>query len=265
MFYLTTNIAALIIYLSAAGYLLTLLVKYQSLQQQWLFFLLSCATVLHGIGIYYQVVTPIGVDLTIVKAISLVIFSINSIVLISSLRKPLHSLFILLLPLSVIGVTLATFFHQHSSLIAPLNFGIGAHVILSIIAYSILAITSLQALLLYWQHNRLKKRQLTEIIKHLPPLQTMETLMFELLLVGVILLSGSVLLGALYIDDMFAQHLAHKTILSIIAWTIFSLLLWGRYQWGWRGNKAIHWTLSGYCILMLAYFGSKLVLEVILA
>jgi ABC-type uncharacterized transport system permease subunit len=63
---------------------------------------------------------------------------------------------------------------------------------------------------------------------------------------------------------MFAQHLVHKTVLSVVAWLVFGGLLLGRRFWGWRGRKAIAWTLSGFAILILAYFGSKLVLELIL-
>ena len=92
----------------------------------------------------------------------------------------------------------------------------------------------------------------------------MESLLFGFLWAGWILLSLSLLSGALFLDDLLAQHLAHKTILSSFAWVVFAVLLWGRHQLGWRGHKAIRWTLAGFCLLMLAYFGSKLVREFIL-
>ncbi len=194
--------------------------------------------------------------------------SINTIVILSSLRKPLHNLFIVLTPLSVLLVTLSLLsFIEHGYQHATLNnlsSGLGIHVLLSITAYSLLSIAVVQALLLHWQNTQLKQRKTSGFIRHLPPLQTMELLMFELLWVGVILLACGIIWGAFYIDDMFAQHLAHKTILSIIAWVIFAMLLWGRSRWGWRGNHAVKWILGGFCVLMLAYFGSKLVLEVIL-
>jgi ABC-type uncharacterized transport system permease subunit len=63
---------------------------------------------------------------------------------------------------------------------------------------------------------------------------------------------------------MFAQHLVHKTVLSVMAWLVFGGLLLGRRVWGWRGQKAIRWTLSGFLLLILAYFGSKFVLELLL-
>jgi len=80
----------------------------------------------------------------------------------------------------------------------------------------------------------------------------------------VILLTLSLLSGFYYLDDMFAQHVAHKTILSIIAWIIFTALLIGRWRYGWRGKTAVRWTLSGFLVLMLAFFGTKFVQEFIL-
>jgi ABC-type uncharacterized transport system permease subunit len=77
-------------------------------------------------------------------------------------------------------------------------------------------------------------------------------------------LSASLLTGFLYLEDIFAQHLVHKTVLSIIGWVLLAILLFGRFRFGWRGKTAIRWTLSAFAFLMLAYFGSKLVLEFIL-
>ena len=68
----------------------------------------------------------------------------------------------------------------------------------------------------------------------------------------------------IFLEDIFAQHLVHKTVLSLVAWCIFAILLWGRHVLGWRGNTAVKLTLAGFVVLMLAFFGSKLVLEVIL-
>ena len=92
----------------------------------------------------------------------------------------------------------------------------------------------------------------------------METLLFELIWVGLALLTLAIGSGIIYLDDIFAQHLVHKSTLSIAAWLIFAMLLWGRHQWGWRSQTAVRWTLGGFATLMLGYFGSKLVLELIL-
>ena len=65
-------------------------------------------------------------------------------------------------------------------------------------------------------------------------------------------------------EDFFGQHLSHKTVLSTISWIVFGILLWGRHQLGWRGKTANRWIITGFTFLLLAYFGSKFVLEIIL-
>jgi ABC-type uncharacterized transport system permease subunit len=92
----------------------------------------------------------------------------------------------------------------------------------------------------------------------------MEYLLFQMLTTGIVFLTLSLASGLLFIEDLFAQHLVHKTVLSILAWIIFTGLLIGRSRYGWRGQTAIRWTLIGFALLLLAYFGSKLVLELIL-
>ena len=88
--------------------------------------------------------------------------------------------------------------------------------------------------------------------------------MFQMLTLGFFLQTLSLITGMLFLHNMFAQHLAHKIILSVVAWLVYAILLWGRWRHGWRGKTAIRWTLSGFVSLLLAYFGSKLVLEFIL-
>ena len=92
----------------------------------------------------------------------------------------------------------------------------------------------------------------------------LEELLVHLIRVGFAVLTFSLVTGLVFIEDLFGQHLAHKTILSIFAWLIFALLLWGRWKRGWRGQVAVRMTLAGIAVLLLSYFGSKLVLEVIL-
>ena len=98
----------------------------------------------------------------------------------------------------------------------------------------------------------------------MPALQTQESLLFQSLGLGFFLLSLSLVSGVMFVDDLLAQHLAHKTILSIATWLVFAVLLWGRWRHGWRGRTATRWTLWGFALLALAYFGSKVVLEMVL-
>ena len=98
-----------------------------------------------------------------------------------------------------------------------------------------------------------------------PPLQTMEEFLFELIWAGEALLTLSLISGFLFYEDLFDQKLLHKVTLSIVAWGVYGILLWGRHSRGWRGIKAISWSLVGFSAILMGYIGSKIVLEFILA
>ncbi len=222
------------------------------------------ALLFHGGSLFVQMHHDIGMQLDFFNAASLITFAVITITLLACLRIPVENLLLFLFPLGCITVLLAEFMPVGT--IDPINEapGIIAHILLSIIAYGMLTIAVFQALLVSMQDYQLKHKHPSGLTKNFPPLQTMESLLFGFLWAGWIMLSLSLLSGALFIDDLFAQHLVHKTILSCFAWIVFAVLLWGRHQLGWRGHKAIRWTLAGFCLLMLAYFGSKLVREFIL-
>ena len=113
------------------------------------------------------------------------------------------------------------------------------------------------------QDRALRARKTAGWTRILPPLETMENVLFLTIHVGFLVLTLALFSGLFFVEDLFAQHLAHKAILSIIAWAVFGILLLGRWQFGWRGRKAVRWVLAGYVVLLLAYFGSRLVLELI--
>lgn len=218
----------------------------------------------HGGSLFIQMHNTAGLSLDFFNAASLIAYEVILLTLLACYRIPVENLLLLLFPLGGLTVLLAQF--VPSGTVQPIDEepGILAHILLSIMAYGLLTIAVFQALLLSLQDHQLKHKHPTGLIKNFPPLQTMESLLFGFLWAGWGLLSLSLLSGWLFVDNLFAQHLAHKTILSCFAWGVFGLLLWGRYRLGWRGHKALRWTLAGFCLLMLAYFGSKLVREFIL-
>ncbi len=138
------------------------------------------------------------------------------------------------------------------------------HVFLSLLSYAVLALAAAQAALVSIQRHFLHRHKPGGFMRALPPLDTTEELLFTLLTAGFCLLSLSLVSGFFFLENMFHQHLVHKTVLSCIAWAIFGFLLFGRWKFGWRGKKAVYLTLAGFAMLILAYFGSKLVLEVVL-
>ncbi|MDD2222085.1 MAG: cytochrome c biogenesis protein CcsA [Pseudomonas sp.] len=218
----------------------------------------------HGIHLFTLLLSEQGLFLSLFNASSLIAFSIIGLVLLCLTRIAVHILLLPLLSLGAATVVCAQFLPQGN--LQPINEapGILAHILFSILAYGMITIAVFQSMILLIQDQQLRKRPVSTLIKHFPPLQSMESLLFGFLWAGWLLLSLSLVTGWMFLDNLFAQHLVHKTLLSCIAWLVFGILLWGRHQLGWRGHKAIRWTIAGFFLLMLAYFGSKLVREFIL-
>jgi ABC-type uncharacterized transport system permease subunit len=205
-----------------------------------------------------------GFNFSFFSAASLVSLLVVLLLLLAITRMSVEKLGIALFPIAAIMLALEMMVPVKSQLLQSLSWQMNIHILTSIIAFSLLMIAAFQAILLALQDRQLRSHNPLSLIQSLPPLQTMESLLFQMLTTGIIFLSVSLLSGFLFIEDLFAQHLVHKTVLAILAWVIFSGLLTGRVLYGWRGQTAIHWTLFGFISLLLAYFGSKLVLEVIL-
>ena len=140
------------------------------------------------------------------------------------------------------------------------------HLVISLLAYSLFTIASLQALLMATLEKRLHGGRLPSFLQSLPPLLTMELLLFRIIALGFFLLTLTLGSGMLFSEELFGQPLkfTHKVVFGILAWCIFAALLAGRRVYGWRGRLALRWTLAGFVALLLAYIGSKFVLEVIL-
>lgn len=251
-------------YTVAWAYLINLLLRKRSVAASNVLMVIGAGLVAHAIAVYFSLIRADGVELGFFKVAPLFFFVINLLVLLSSLRKPLHNLFIFLMPLSILALIVSEYFDSPLTMGAGLKAGIVAHILLSILAYSLLTIASIQALLLAYQNKQLKAKHFHGVMGIMPPLQTMETLLFDIVRVGFLFLTLSILTGVIYIEDILAQKLSHKTVFSILSWIVYAVLLAGHQIYGWRGASAIRWVLGGFVALMLAYFGSKLVIEVIL-
>ncbi|MEA5444650.1 cytochrome c biogenesis protein CcsA [Gammaproteobacteria bacterium AB-CW1] len=220
---------------------------------------------LHLLSLWGQVVTPEGLSLGLPNIVSLIGWVVTVVILLSALRQRVLNLSIPLLPLgafcAVLGALpldgLPTLVDSPSAILV-------SHIFLSIASYSLLSVAAVLALVLSFQESRLRGRHPGGVLRILPPLEITERLLFQLILIGFVGLTLALFTGLLFVDNLLAQHLAHKTILSTAAWLLFGILLWGRYQFGWRGRIAIRWTLSAFVLLALAYFGSRIVLELVL-
>lgn len=143
---------------------------------------------------------------------------------------------------------------------------IAAHIVLSTLAYALVTIAAALATALTMLDRRLRSRRPLGWLAFLPSVEALEAGTFQALAAGFAVLTLALFSGFVFVEDLFsnAQHLLHKTVLSCLAWVVFAVLLFGRWRFGWRGRTATNWTLSGFALLGLAYFGSKIVLESIL-
>ncbi|WP_126455786.1 cytochrome C assembly family protein [Sulfuriflexus mobilis] len=223
------------------------------------------AVILHGGLVYNTIFTEAGLNLGFYSAASLIMSLVALLMLLAAITQPIENLGIVVLPLAAISLLLDQFLSSQHILASNTTQNIEIHIILSLLAYSLLSIAAVQAVLLAVQDYQLRHKHPGGFMRALPPMRVMESLLFQIIGVGFFLLSLALLSGIIYLEDIFAQHLVHKTVLSIIAWLVFAILLFGRRLAGWRGRTAIRWTLAGFVTLLLAYFGSKLVLEIILA
>jgi ABC-type uncharacterized transport system permease subunit len=251
--------------LALAFYCTSALLIWRSPQPSWPERLLpAAALLLHGVALSSHVLANDRITIGINEALSL--FGWQSALLLWAMcwREPLRTLGLVVYPLAGLVAICATTWPTPASEIAVIDWKVRSHVVLSLLSAGLLTLAAIHAGLLAAQERLLHSHKLTYLMRALPPLQTMERLLFQLIGIGFVLLSLTLLSGLWFIRDWLAQHLAHKTVLSITAWLIFGVLLWGRIRYGWRGRTAIRWTLAGYAMLILAYFGSKLILEQIL-
>ena len=217
----------------------------------------------HAIIVWLTAFPSQGVELGFFKIAALLFLVINLACITTLTRRPLQNLLIVLFPLSALAVLVSTF-APDTTAASTLSGGIILHVSSSLLAYAVLTLAAVQAAVVALQDHQLKHRHTRGIIQVLPPLQLMEAMLFELLWIGVALLTIAIVSGTIFVEDIFAQGLVHKTVLTIAAWLLFSTLLWGHYRLGWRSKTAVRLTLAGFALLMLAFFGSKLVLELVL-
>lgn len=260
---LLPSLIAAVLYLGTAAYQGACVSKRTAPGKPLLLLFGLLALVAHAFSLYQQLLTPAGLVLDFFNAASLIAAAVILLTLLATLRIPVENLLLLLFPLGALTTLLAVLIPTAPSSRSTNNQASWP--------------TSCSDPGLRPAHHRgvpgalaaapglpPQAQASVRADSQLPPLQTMESLLFGFLWGGWSLLSLSLLSGWLFVDNLFAQHLAHKTILSCFAWVVFAVLLWGRHQLGWRGHKAIRWTLAGFCLLMLAYFGSKLVREFIL-
>lgn len=237
---------------------------------------------LHGYLLQADLFAPGGLRFGFAHALSAMMWLAVAFYWIESLFYRLEGMQPPALALAALAAPLPAVFpgRESGALAASLEFRL--HVLLAMLAYSLFTIAILHALLMALLERKLHRSgagrgaggallaegaaMLSGPLAALPPLLTLERLLFRLIAAAFVLLTCTLATGAAFSETLFGQPLRfdHKTLFALLSWATFAFLLAGRHLYGWRGRPALRWTLAGFVMLLLAYVGSRFVLEVVL-
>lgn len=221
---------------------------------------------LHATLLYDSMFAGDGVRLGVGNAMSTIVWLTVAIYWLGNLFYNIEGLQAMVMPVAAVCALLPVLLPPASTLPNTELVAFRVHLLISMLAYSLFTIASLHVLLMALLERRLHGGELPAALHQLPPLLTMETLLFRIITAGFVLLTLTLATGIVYTEELFgkAMRFNHKTVFGILSWFIFAALLGGRQLYGWRGRIAVRWTLTGFLMLVLAYVGSRFVLEVIL-
>lgn len=232
----------------------------------WERVLLLIALLVQGAGLFREIFPDGGMRFGFGYALPLIFWLALLFYWIESFYSRLEGLHMLGLPLAAVCALLPLAFpgqHHVAHVDSPV---FRAHFLMAMLAYSLLTLAAMHALLMASVEKQLHRGRLSRALANLPPLLTMEALLFRLIEIGFALLTLTLGTGILFSETLFGKALPwdHKTVFAIASWIIFAALLVGRHFYGWRGRQALRWTLAGFGALMLAYVGTRFVIEVVL-
>jgi ABC-type uncharacterized transport system permease subunit len=221
------------------------------------------ALLTHAIALWQSLATQ-SAALSLAETASLVGFILAFVAWIACLRQPRFAgtSAVFLVIAGLVGA--ATDKGAQAFVASQHGWELNAHIALSVLAYAFVTVGAAFAIAMTLLDQRLRRRKALGWLSILPSLEALESALFQAIGAGFATLSLALFSGFFFIQNLREQHLTHKVILSCLAWVILGILLLGRWRFGWRGRTALYWTLGGFVVLGLAYFGNKLVLETFL-
>lgn len=224
------------------------------------------ALAVHAIGLARAIATPDGFDLSLPNAVSLVAALCVLVTWGTGFLRTLPGSAAVVLPVAAVAALMPALFASPHRFPYATEPWAAAHIAVALLAYAFLLVAALTALLMTGLEKRLHRGLPAQGGDATPPLLTLERYLFRLVGAGFILLTLTLASGALFSEEVFGKPftLTHKSLFSILAWLTFGALIVGRWRFGWRGRQALRFILAGTGLLVLAYLGSKFVLEVLL-
>lgn len=266
---MSINILALIV---ALMYFLTSMLAFRRLKcsasriiepQNRVFLLALTATLIfHAILLKLQIIGPEGYKLSFGHTASLVMWMMVLLYMLAAIIRPVTNLGVIILPLAILALLVGALLPGQYVVARGMPL-MNLHISVAVLAYSLLALSGIQALIINTQENALRNHKASQLNKQLPPLETMEGLLFNMITIGFGLLTLTIISALVFFEQIFGRPftVTHHILFSAGAWLVFGIFLFGHWRWGWRGRNAVHWTIGGVTLLVLGYFGTKFVLE----
>ena len=227
---------------------------------------LVMALATHGVALGYSLFGGDGLNIGFSHAVSLIVWLVmlaytligydNLMLRIVALYLAPIAMFVALLPMLLPAYRIVNY----------ADWAFRLHFVVAILAYALYTVATLHALLMLFLEKHLHEGNLPPLLQGLPPLLRLEKLLFQLLSIAFLLLTATLVTGIFFSEVLFGKafQVTYKTVFAAFSWVIFGGLLFGHWQFGWRGKLAMRWTLIGFVLLLLSYVGSKFVSEILL-
>ena len=265
MLIICLSLLASFLYVLATGHVLSRLFHKDGPSQKLTVLLSTGAILAHMLVLVNSVFTHNGQDLSTINIAMLTCWGIVVSVTTVSLKFPATLLLPVVYGFAAILLVASLFIPHHIIMQSiDVKLGLVVHISFSLLAYCILIIATLYAVQFYYIDKRLKEKDLAIMHSHLPPLMLVERQLYQLLTVGTIIFTFALMSGFFFLEGMFAKEAIHKTVLSMVAWVIFTIVATGHHVLGWRGKPVVFAILGASGLVTMAYFGSRFIQEVIL-
>lgn len=234
--------------------------------QPWERLTILLAILVQAFGLYQGLFGAGGMRFSFSFALSLMLWLAVLIYWLESFRSRMDGLQPMVLPIAALCALAPAIFPQLREVAHAGAWGFQLHFLTAMLAYSLFTLSALHAVFMGFAERKLHQRAVTRSLGSLPPILTMEALLFRMILIAFCLLTIALVSGVMFSEAIFGKAMAvdHKTLFAFASWAIFAALLIGRRAYGWRGRVALRWTLAGFMLLLLAYIGSRFVAEVLL-
>tara|TARA_R110000868_G_scaffold84822_6_gene238951 strand:- start:20837 stop:21631 length:795 start_codon:yes stop_codon:yes gene_type:complete len=204
-----------------------------------------------------------GQNLNVFNMMSVVLWLVALLLIIAAVRKPVENLCLIVFPLAALSILLVILFPSSYVINTGADPKKLIHILLAIFTMAVMCIAALQAIAVWLQERALRVKPSSKLLVVLPAMQTMESLLFQTIWLGFILLTVVIVSAFISFGNIFSDVMLQKSLFGVFSWVVFAVLLIGRHVSGWRGKVAIRFTLIGFLLLVVAYFSSQIALEML--